>query len=437
MMPGMRVLYLDCFSGISGDMTVGALCDLGVPPSAFEWELGKVDLGDFHLHFARASRQGIAGVKFGVHSGAVHTHDQDEPEETHGHDHVEGDHEHGQEHEHGHHHHHHHHHGGGEDAGRSYAEIRALIEGSDLSDFVKRHALSIFRRIGEAEARIHGVPVETVGFHEVGALDSIADILCACVGIEALGVEKICLSPLVDGQGWIDCAHGRFPVPAPATLEILRGIELTQIDEPGEMITPTGAAIAAEFAAGFGPMPRMRVDKIGYGLGARDNTRRANVLRAVLGEVAPAAATDTVTQIETDIDDQSPEITGALIDRLLAAGALDANLTPTLMKKNRPGVRLTVLCEPAAAPALADLIFTETTSFGVRLSQLERLKLDRRAETVTTPYGEVSVKLGYRAGELLQVAPEFESCRAAAGQSCQPLREVFRAAEQAYRTRAT
>lgn len=436
----MRVLFLDCFSGISGDMTVGALCDLGVQPSAFEWELSKVDIGDFHLHFERASRRHIAGVKFGVHSGAVHTHDQDEPVDEHGQTHVHA-HDHGPDcdHDHGHGaHDHHHHHDHGDDEhehGRSYAEIRALIAASDLSDFVKKHALGIFRRIAEAEAKIHNAPVESVGFHEVGALDSIADIICACVGIEALGVEKVFVSPLVDGRGWIDCAHGRFPVPAPATLEILRGISVEQVDEPFEMITPTGAAIAAEFAEAFGPMPRLTVDKIGYGLGTRDNPNRANVLRAVLGDLdAPALETDTVTQIETDLDDQSPEITGAVIDRLLHAGALDATLTPTHMKKNRPGARLTVLCEPGAAMGLTDLIFAETSTFGVRFSQLQRLKLARRHENVTTPYGEVSVKLGYRGERLLQVSPEFESCKAVAQKAGRPLREVYRAAEAACRS---
>ena len=297
----MRVLFLDCFSGISGDMTVGALCDLGVNPSTFEWELAKLDIGDFHMHFERQKRQQIEGVKFGIHAGAVHTHDQDEgeahdhghgPEHAHArsHEHDDGR-EHGHENEHAHHEHAHAHHSHGSEAdGRSYAQIHALIESSDLSDFVKQHALGIFRRIAEAEAKIHGVPVETVGFHEVGALDSIADVICACAGIEALGVEKVFVSPLADGRGWVDCAHGRFPVPAPATLEILRGVPLGQIDEPHELITPTGAAIAAEFGAGtFGPMPRLRSEKIGYGLGTRQLERRPNVLRAVLGEIVDAA----------------------------------------------------------------------------------------------------------------------------------------------------
>ena len=315
----MKVLFLDCFSGISGDMTVGALVDLGVKPSTLEWELSKLDLGDFHMHFERELRQHIEGVKFGIHEGATHTHDQDEHEHQegcgheHGHEHHahthEPEHEHAHEHEghahaheeheehghphshehthdhdhgaevHGHGHHHHH------DHGRSHAQIRALIEASGLSPFVKKHALSIFQRIAVAEGKIHGQPPAGVTFHEVGALDSIADIVCACVGIEALGVEKVFVSSLHEGRGTIECAHGTFPLPAPATLEILTGIPLGQIDEPHELITPTGAAIAAEFGAAFGPMPKMKTEKIGYGIGTRDLASRPNVLRAVLGEL--------------------------------------------------------------------------------------------------------------------------------------------------------
>ena len=438
----MRILFLDCFSGISGDMTVGALCDLGVKPSTFEWELAKVEIGDFHLHFERDKRQNVEGVKFGIHGGSVHTHEQDEEphehehhEHEHEHHHAESGHEH-HDHDHAHEHEHEHEHG------RSYAEIRALIEASDLSAFVKKHALSIFHRVAVAEAKIHGTPVDEIGFHEVGALDSIADIICACVGIEELGIEKIYVSALADGHGWVDCAHGRFPIPAMATLEILRGVPVGQIDEPYEFITPTGAAIAAEFAESFGTMPRLTVEKIGYGLGSRKLPGRPNVLRAVVGELVtendPAAgggyATDTVTQIETNIDDLSPEITGSLIERLLGAGALDAFFTPAQMKKNRPGVLLTVLCDAGAVDALSRLIFEETSSFGLRLSEKRRIKLDRRIETVQTPLGAVEVKLGFDGqGKLLQVAPEFESCKVVGERSGRPVREVFLAAWQAYR----
>ena len=303
----MKILFLDCFSGISGDMTVGALVDLGVKPSALEWELSKLELGDFHMHFEREQRQNIEGVKFGIHEGATHTPAQDGHEHQHccdhdhdhghahspGHEehhhaqHEHGEHDHGHTHDHDHgtevqdhapHHHHHAH-------GRSHGQIRALIEASELSPFVKKHALGIFLRIAVAEGKIHGMPAEDVTFHEVGALDSIADIVCACVGLEALGVEKVFVSSLHEGRGTIECAHGTFPLPAPATLEILAGIPLSQIDEPHELITPTGAAIVAEFGASFGPMPKMKTEKIGYGVGTRHLDSRPNVLRAVLGEL--------------------------------------------------------------------------------------------------------------------------------------------------------
>jgi pyridinium-3,5-bisthiocarboxylic acid mononucleotide nickel chelatase len=323
----MKALYLDCISGISGDMTVGALVDLGVKPSTLEWELSKVGIGDFHMHFDRKKRQEIEGVKFSIHGGATHTADEDDEEEhadhgeqehhhEHGHEHDEGGHEHPHEHEEEHHHHHaphehehehehgtekhghehghahdehghshaeHHH---GDEPIRTHRQIRELIEHSELSPYVKQHALGIFRRIAEAEAKIHGKTVDDVHFHEVGGLDSIADIVLTCVGFETLGVGSIFVSPLHDGRGTIHCAHGTFPLPAPATLEILRGIPLGQIDDPYELITPTGAAIVAEFGQGFGPMPTLKVERIGYGLGTRDLKSRPNVLRAVLGELA-------------------------------------------------------------------------------------------------------------------------------------------------------
>lgn len=308
----MKVLYLDCISGISGDMTVGALVDLGVKPSTLEWELSKLDLGDFHMHFERAQRHNMEGVKFGIHEGATHTHDQDEHEhghdcghdhghshEEHPHSHSPGEHQHTHgehcdheheshgtheshshdSHEHGEHGEHNHDH----EHGRSHREIREMLEHSELSPFVKKRALAIFQRIAIAEGKIHGMPPEDVTFHEVGALDSIADIVLTCVGIEALGVEKVVVSALNDGRGTIECAHGTFPLPAPATLEILHGIPLGQIDEPHELITPTGAAIVAEFGESFGLMPRISSEKIGYGVGTRQLASRPNVLRAVLG----------------------------------------------------------------------------------------------------------------------------------------------------------
>ncbi len=312
-----------------------------------------------------------------------------------------------------------------------------MIEQSDLSPFVKKHSLSIFHRVAVAEGKIHGKPPEEVGFHEVGALDSIADIICACVGIETLGIEKVLVSSLHDGRGWVDCAHGRFPIPAAATLEILQRIPVSQIDEPFEFITPTGAAIVAEFGESFGTMPRLKVEKIGYGIGSRVIPSRPNVLRAVIGEMeapndASAYQTDTIARIETNLDDLSPEITGATVDKLFAAGALDVFLTPIQMKKNRPGVQLTVLCEEAGLSKIADLLFTETTSFGLRLDRVERWKLDRKFQTVATPFGEIIVKLGLRGNEVIQAAPEFESCRAASELTGKPLRVIYEAAMHAW-----
>jgi len=288
-----RTLYLDCFSGISGDMAVGALCDLGVESGKLEAELRKLSLGETRFEFERQSRRGISGTKFGVCAA-----------------------EDGQRHPHG----------------RSYEQIRDLIGGSALSAFVRQRSLAIFERIAMAEAKIHGVPLETVGFHEVGAVDSIADIVGACVALELLGQPRVFVSPLREGRGWIDCAHGRFPLPAPATLEILRGVEVEQVNESWESITPTGAAIAREFAESFGSMPRMEIERIGYGIGTRDLEKRPNVLRAVLGRATKDFETDTVIEIETNLDDLSPELTGAALEKLLALGALDVTLTPVHMK---------------------------------------------------------------------------------------------------------
>ena len=321
----MKILFLDCFSGISGDMAVGALVDLGVKPSALEWELSKLALGDFHMHFEKESRKSISGVKFGIHEGATHVEEGGEAHE-HGHEHThdgdccghmheeppaheptdEGGHAHSHSHSHEHPHTHSHEdedehthshsheggdccghdHGDGEhEHGRSHGEIREMIESSELSPYVKKHALSIFQRIAVAEGKIHGMPAESVTFHEVGALDSIADIVCVCVGLEVLGVEAVYVSSLHEGQGTIECAHGTYPLPGPATLEILAGIPLSQIEEGHELITPTGAAIVAEFGVKFGVMPRMKTERIGYGVGSRDLESRPNVLRAVLGEL--------------------------------------------------------------------------------------------------------------------------------------------------------
>ncbi|PYJ03197.1 MAG: nickel pincer cofactor biosynthesis protein LarC [Verrucomicrobia bacterium] len=327
--------------------------------------------------------------------------------------------------------------------GRTFAQIRQLISESRLSDWVKEKSLAVFERIAAAEGKIHGLPPEQVHFHEVGAVDSIVDIVGACVGLEMLGKPRLLAAPVVEGNGWINCAHGRFPIPAPATLEILgaRGIAVSQCDEPHELVTPTGAALLAEFVEAFGPMQNLVAEKVGFGLGTRDNLTRPNVLRAVLGKVSSergAASeephdweTDTIAVLETNLDDLNPEILGHFIGQALAAGALDVFHTAIQMKKNRPGVLLTVLCAQGDANKFTELMLRETTTLGVRRSAAERRKLAREMRTVRTPYGEVTVKIGKLDGKVLQVAPEFESCKKLAERAKVPLKEVYDAARKA------
>ncbi len=383
-------------------MTVGALRDAGVDEAVFQEALTALGLdGEMHAHFHRGVRQGISGWKFDVHS----------------HDHGHTPHDHHQAH-HGHAH------------GRNFREIRALIEASALSDGVKERSVAVFQRIAVAEGKIHGVPPEEVGFHEVGAVDSIADIVAACAGIEALEIDRVIASRLVEGSGWVDCTHGRFPLPAPATMEILSGIPVRQIEEEGELITPTGAAILAEFSTFFGPLPEMRIEKIGYGLGTRDSKPRPNVLRAVVGICAetPDAEIDEITQIETNLDDLTPELAGATMERLFAAGALDVFFTAAQMKKNRPGFMLTVLATEETASELARVILTETSAFGVRMDRKRRMKLRREFREVETPYGPVRIKLGFLGDELVQAAPEYESCRETAKRAGVSVKDVHIAA---------
>jgi pyridinium-3,5-bisthiocarboxylic acid mononucleotide nickel chelatase len=437
----MRILYLDCFSGISGDMMIGALADLGITPSTFEWELAKLDLGDYHLHFERQTRGGVSGVKFDVHAGATHidpSPDAASSESDHpGHSHHSEDHAH--EHEH---HPHEHADSGIADSGkagqpersasRSFSAIRELLQTSELSDFVKRRAQSIFRRIGDAESKIHGVSIEEVQFHEIGTLDSIADIVLTCIGIEALQVERVYFSELVDGQGTFRCTHGEYPLPAPATLEILKTIPIRQVAVPFELITPTGAAIVAEFQHAVGALPNMRPLKIGYGLGTRELSERANVLRAVLGELEESPSSDRIVEFQANIDDLSPEILGAVQDRLLKAGALDAFFTPIQMKKNRPGILLSVLSRPSDRQRIQELLFAETSTFGVRYREVDRVTLDRELVQVETSVGLIQIKVGRLDGKIFQVSPEFESCKAAAERSRHPLKRIYELAVEAF-----
>ena len=429
----MKILYLDLFSGISGDMFLGAMLDLGLDFTALQQELGRLGVHGYHLHAARKTKSSIAGIAFHVH--LEHDHNPAHGQ-SHSHDHLH-DHAHPHVHAHGHgptpgHSH---------DDSRDFAQIQEIIRASTLSDWVKDKSIAVFRRVAVAEGKIHGHPPEQVHFHEVGALDSIVDIVGACIALELLGRPRVLASAVMEGNGWVKCAHGLLPVPAPATLEILsaRAIPLTQCDEPHELVTPTGAALLAEFAESFGPLRDLAVVKIGYGLGTRDNRSRPNVLRACL--CAPAAAapsahdweTDTIAVLETNLDDVSSEVLGHFVETALAAGALDVFHTPIQMKKNRPGVLLTVLCAPADADPFSSLLLRETSAFGVRRTTAERRKLQREFVKVATPYGEVTVKLGKLDGQVIQAAPEFESCRQLAEQAGVPLKEVLQAASAAAR----
>jgi uncharacterized protein (TIGR00299 family) protein len=420
----MKTLYLDLFSGISGDMFIAALIDLGVEASQLEQELKKLRLEGYHLHVARGLKASLEGVKFDVHLSSDHGHG----EESHAHGHTHS-HSHAHPHEHG----------------RTFAQIRQLITDSHLSDWVKQKAVAVFQRIAVAEGKIHGLPPDQVAFHEVGAVDSIIDIIGACIALEMLGKPRVLASPVTEGTGWIDCAHGRLPIPAPATLAILgaRGIPLSQCAEPNELVTPTGAALLAELVETFGPMQGVVAEKIGYGLGSRENQTRPNVLRAALGESSgewqvasgEAAAqdweTDTIAVLETNLDDLNAEILGSFMDKALAAGALDVFHTAIQMKKNRPGVLLTVLCASADADRFSEMLMRETSTFGVRRYAAERRKLRREFATVQTPHGAVTVKVGRLNGKVLQAAPEFESCRKLAEQAKMSLKEIYEAALRA------
>jgi len=466
----MKTLYLDIFSGISGDMFIGALIDLGVDAHDLEHELEKLKLEGYHLHVSRAHKAAIEGVKFDVHlahehshehmhaGGLTHTHSHSHEEHHHAHEHPhphqhddEGDHDHEQQHHHeddqdAHQHEHSHHHHGEQEHehshGRNFSEIKKLISSSRLSDWVKGKSIAVFHRIAIAEGKIHGLPPEEVHFHEVGAVDSIVDIVGACIGLELLDKPRVLASPVVEGTGWINCAHGRFPMPAPATLAILgyRGIPVTQCDEPHELITPTGAALLAEFVEEFAPMRDLVAEKIGFGLGARDNKTRPNVLRAILGRTASAKSKhdwdiDTIAVLETNLDDINPEILGHFVESALCAEALDVFHTPIQMKKNRPGVLLTILCAETDADKFTEMILRETSSFGVRRHTAERRKLAREFASVKTAYGEVTIKLGKLDGKVIQESPEFESCKKLARTAKVPLKVIYESVATALKRR--
>ncbi len=389
----MTIAYFDCFSGISGDMTLGALVDAGVPIDLLRSELAKLGLGGYELRSEKVRRSGLAATKVDVVLG-----NQEQPP-------------------------------------RRLADIRDLVNGSALSPAVKQKSLNIFRRLAEAEAAVHGTTIDHVHFHEVGAVDAIVDIVGSVIGLEHLGAVEIMASPVNVGSGTVHASHGRLPVPAPATAELLRGVPLYSSSVTLELTTPTGAAILSTLCSTFGPLPHLRIDRIAYGAGGRDIPGHPNVLRIMIGALAQADADDASVLIETNIDDMNPQIYGHLIELLMAQGAQDAYLTPIIMKKGRPAIMLSVLTDRGASSRLLDTVFRETTSIGARIQEVGRKKLGRETREVGTRYGTVRVKVSTRDGEVLTVTPEYEDCKRLAEEKQVPLKQVMEEAKAQFTSR--
>lgn len=438
----MRIAYLDCFAGIAGDMFLGALLDAGVPEQVLHDAAAALNI-DASLRTEKVDRSGISSIKVQVLENGRHaeaepemeqqssTGYQQQPRTQHlhktGHPHT---HEHAHSHTHTDEHAHHH--------GRSLTEIRQVIQNAALADPVKQMAIRTFELLGGSEAKIHNVPIEQIHFHEVGAVDAIVDIVCACAGVHHLAIDAWHSSPLNVGGGTVMCAHGTFPVPAPATADLLRGMPTYSAHVQKELVTPTGAALLRMLRPTFGPQPSMRVEKIGYGAGTRNTKDFPNVVRLSIGEaIAPEASreaddTSEVTVLETALDDMSPQLLAHVAERALAEGALDIMLIPAIMKKGRPGTLLTLLCDPEHTAKFERLLLSETTTLGVRTRRDRRRCLDRRHVTTATPYGPIRVKLGSLSGEVLNVAPEFEDCRAAAAAHSISVKQVQQSAIAAY-----
>ena len=437
----MRIAYLDCFAGISGDMFLGALLDAGVDPQVLHHATAALNLGA-SLHIETVDRSGISATKVNVMLGESlaenttpsHTHVPPAKDHTlstqntvlnqphqHPHSHqpkTQHEHKAGQPHSHG----------------RSLSTIRSLIQATSLPAPVKQTAIHTFELLGASEAKIHNVDIEKIHFHEVGAVDAIVDIVAASAGIHALNIDRWYASPLNVGGGMVDCAHGRFPVPAPATADLLRGLPTYSAHIEKELVTPTGAALIRALNPTFGPQPAMRVQHIGYGAGSRNPKDFPNVLRLSLSESdeAPKHPTDTVTILETALDDLSPQVIAHVTESALTLGALDVMLTPVTMKKGRLGTLITILTDDAHAPALERLLLTQTTTLGIRIHRQQRSCIDRVHTTVTTPYGDIRIKIGSLHGEVLNAAPEFEDCRTASTLHAVPVKLVIQAATAAY-----
>lgn len=391
-----KIAYLDCSSGISGDMLLAALLDAGLERDLLLNELRKLPLAGYEFRCARVLRGSLTGTQVEIDVP------QPQPE-------------------------------------RHLGEIRQLLEGSALTEAVRTQALKMFERLAEVEGKLHGKPAAEIHFHEVGAVDAILDIVGACVGLELLEIDELSCSPLNVGGGQVETAHGTLPVPAPATAELLKGAPIYSSGVEGELVTPTGAVIVATLASSFGPMPPIKVARIGYGAGSRDYSGHPNIARLFVGERAEVSDSESrvtnpanvVTVIEANVDDMSPQLYGYLVERALDAGALDITCSSIQMKKNRPGLEISVLCVPERAEGLAQLLFEETTTIGLRIHEAGRLVLDREVVKVETPYGTVRVKIAKRAGKVINVSPEYEDCQRLAAEKSVPLKQVILAAQLA------
>ena len=448
----MRIAYLDCFSGMSGDMFLGALIDAGVPAQLFQDTVAALNIGA-RLEISRVNRSGIGATKvdvfvhgekelprevFAEQQRRAHKHEHD-----HGHEHS---HKHGPEHvelrEHNYvqsgqegtragapapHQHEH---------GRGLKQILEIIRKAGISEKAKADAIAIFEALGVAEAKIHNDDIEKVHFHELGAVDAMVDIICSAVGAEALAVDEIVCSPLNVGGGTVNCAHGVLPVPVPATVELLQGAPVYSSGIQVELVTPTGAAIVKTLAKRFAPFPTMTIEKSGYGAGSRDFPGHANVVRLTIGESQAVFAQNTsqesISVLEANLDDLNPQVFGYVVERLLEAGALDTFAVPVQMKKNRPGMLLTVLSKPEDAAKLTQIIFTETSTLGVRRREEQRQTLARKWVNVVTRWGGVRLKIASMNGTITNYAPEYEDCKKIAAANRVPLKSVMNEAMEAY-----
>jgi len=418
-----KTLYIDCFSGVAGDMFLGGFLDLGLPVDALREALGSLAIDHGTIMCERVLRAGVSATKFTLLEPAFEKGQAVPIQAGAHHSRASGHHHHAHSHDHDHGHEPHTHDSGGVGHHR-LEDIEHYIDRSALSAAARERAVALFRRLAEAEAAIHQTPLDRVHLHEVGALDSIVDIVGSVFAMEWLGADQVVASPINVGSGTVRCAHGVFPVPAPATAALLKGVPIYARGVPTELTTPTGALLVTEFAGSYGPLPEMQVNGIGYGAGDKDFPEHPNVVRLLVGESATRPVLETIVSIECEIDDMNPQLFGPLMDRLYAAGALDVYYAAVQMKKNRPGTLVSVIAPPDRRDALAGILFTDTTTIGVRHREMLRERLDRTTRPIETPLGTIRFKVASRNGLVVNAAPEFEDCVRVAAERGLSIKEV-------------